>query len=245
MKTGEIALKSHVYNGFVKPIYDIAGSRELESTSPLHVATPFDCLETDMLLQPYTETDLDGMETRWPPEKNGSDFSCITAHKSLSLYGDYYMYSKNLPSETCTLSKLELDGKVVKQSGNFCDEAAGVVNYEKIYSFKTLSGNIMEHKSPTDEEYGIELKELVTPSLPSDRDRYVDYLDKKLAYQKLVYPNFFRIALAGKELNYADAQKKIKNLLDKKSAEIAALGGNLDLYGILRTDEKALNAVTE
>lgn len=81
----------------------------------------------------------------------------------------------------------------------------------------------MEHKSPTDEEYGIQLKEMITPSLPSDRDRFVDYMDKSLAYKKIVYPNFFRITLGSTELNYPSAQKKIKALLDAKSIEIALL----------------------
>ena len=101
-----------------------------------------------------------------------------------------------------------LDGKVEQTNGGVCDEYflgrinPNVVNIEKVYSFKTISGAILEHKSPTDEEYGAALKEMVTPSLPSDRDRYVDYLDKQQKYQKIVYPNFFRIVLDGRELNY-------------------------------------------
>lgn len=55
MKTGELVLKSHVYKNFVKSIYDIAGSKELGSGSPLHIATPLDCLDNNMLLQPYVE----------------------------------------------------------------------------------------------------------------------------------------------------------------------------------------------
>jgi hypothetical protein len=31
------------------------------------------------------------------------------------------------------------------------------------------------HKSPTYEELDIEIKNMVTPSLPIDRDRYVDF----------------------------------------------------------------------
>lgn len=103
----------------------------------------------------------------------------------------------------------------------------------------------MEHKSPTDEEYGKALQNMVTPSLPSDRDRYADYLDKNLTYKKIVYPNFFRISLARTELNYPGALSKIKQLLDAKSAEIKTLSGSVDLYKILSSDEKALNAVTE
>lgn len=106
-----------MYKNFVKPLYDIAGSRELEATSPLHIATPLDCFDNNLLLQPYTTVDEFGGQTHWPSEKNGSDFSCLTVQQPLtSPYADYYTYSKNLPSESCTISKLELDGVVVKQS---------------------------------------------------------------------------------------------------------------------------------
>lgn len=242
-------MKSHAYGGFVRPIYDISGSKELGSGSSLHIAKPSDCLENNMLLQPYVDviSGDHGSKTYvgWPDETNGARFSCRTVHEVLPGYADYYTYSKNLPSERCTVSILELDGAQVKISGDYCFEQKGVVNIQKTYSFKTLSGSILEHKSPTDEEYGIALKGLITPSLPSDRDRYVDYLDKNLAYQKVVYPNFFRITLDGSELNYPGAQKKIKDLLDAKTAEIKALGGDIDLYRILSADEKALNAVIE
>jgi hypothetical protein len=248
MQSGDLILKAHTYNGFVKPIYDIAGSKELSVTSPLHVATPTDCLDSNMLLQPYGEyvsSPKPGHWVYWPPEKGSAlQFSCITTHQPLSLAKNYYAYKNTLPAENCTISKLILDGTIVKQSGSFCT-GKKVVNYEKDYNFKTLSGYIMEHKSPTDEEYGIELGNLVTPSLASDRERYVDYLDKNITYKKIAYPNFFRITLSGSELNYASAGQKIKALLDSKTAEITALGGNLDLYQILSSDPKALNAVIE
>lgn len=224
MKLGQIILKSHVYKNFIKPAYDIGGSRELESDSPLHIATPLDCLDNNMILQ--------------------KDFNCNTGHETVA-FADYRTYEKELPSGPCTVSKLELDGQVVKQSGDWCGDVTDVVNHENVYSFKTLSGSIMEHKSPTDEEYGEELKNMTTPSLPSDHDRYVDYLDKNMAYQKIVYPNFFRIVLARTELNYSGATNRIKELLDQKSAEIRVLGGDIDLYKILSSDEKALNVVVE
>lgn len=58
IKSGELALKSHTYKNFVQPIYDVLGSKELAPVSPLHIATPLDCLQNNMLLQPYVdETD--------------------------------------------------------------------------------------------------------------------------------------------------------------------------------------------
>lgn len=221
----------------------------MDKDSPLHIATPLDCLESNLLLQPYSYTtsgtDSQSKTIYWPAEKGSAlQFSCITSHKTLPTSSNYYTYSNSFPAESCTISKLELDGKVVTQSGTVCT-GKKVVNHEKTYSFKTLSGSIMEHKSPTDEEYGIELGEMITPSLASDRDRYVDYLDKNIDYQKIVYPNFFRITLDRTELNYSGATSKIKDLLDTKTAEITALGGDINLYQILSSDEKALNAVIE
>lgn len=65
VKNGLTTLKSHVYRGFSRPIYDPAGAHELEADSPLHIATPTDCLANDFLLQ--------------------QGFSCTTAHKSASI----------------------------------------------------------------------------------------------------------------------------------------------------------------
>lgn len=221
MQKGEVALNDHGYANFVKPVFDIAGSRELETGSVLHTATPKDCLENNMILQ--------------------TGFNCLTGHESVP-FGDYYTYSKDLPVAPCTVSKLELDGQVVKQAGGFCGNAT---DRENVYSFKTLSGYILEHKSPTDEEYGEETKNMATQSLPSDRDRYVDYLDKDLQYRKVTYPNFFRIVLSHAELTPAGATARIKELLDKKTQELKSLGGDIDLYAILSSDSKALNAVVE
>ena len=245
MQTGDVILKAHTYKDFIYPIFDIAGSKELTASSPLHIATPLDCLTNNMLLQPYTETDSEGNVIGWPSEKNGKDFSCIMTHREIMPYGHYYSLIKYLPAESCTVSKLVLDGKIVKTAGSFCPEEVGTINIEKTYSFKTLSDYIMEHKSPTDEEYGIELKEMITPSLASDRDRYVDYLDGNATYKKIAYPNFFRITLDRTELNYPGANAKIKALLDAKTAEMKTLGGDVDLYKMLSADEKALNSVIE
>lgn len=78
-----------------------------------------------MLLQPYKEyigSGEGGYWVYWPTEKNGQAFSCLTRHQALTPYSDYYTYKKNLPIAPCTISKLELDGVVVKQAGGFCNQ---------------------------------------------------------------------------------------------------------------------------
>lgn len=65
MKTGQIVLQSHLYKNFVKSIYDIAGSRELDIFSPLRIASPEDCLKNNMLLQPYKEVTDSGNDNNF------------------------------------------------------------------------------------------------------------------------------------------------------------------------------------
>lgn len=259
-----MTLDAHIYKNFVSPIFDIGGSKELATDSSLHVATAEDCLVNNMLLQPYTEMVHDSygggdggfwnmVPKYWPKEtNNGTSFDCRTVHIPLDTpFSDYVTYKNNLPVEDCTKQRLELDGVIVKESGEFCKDDGGdngtasTIAYTKTYSFKTLSNSIVEHKSPTDEEYAIELKDMITPSLPSDKERYVDFFDKNLIHHSIVYPNLFRIVLNGSELNYPSAQKKIKEFLDAKTAEITSLGGNIDLYQILSSQPAALNAATE
>ena len=118
-----------------------------------------------------------------------------------------------------------LNGTTLKTTGSHCDILEGgpaVINITKSYSFKKVP-SIIVHKSPTDEEYGAELSSMVTPSLPADRDRYVDFIGSKGDYVKILYPNLYRITLTRSELTYAGAKNKIKQVLDAKSNEIGNL----------------------
>lgn len=66
-----------------------------------------------------------------------TNWSCTAGHETVP-FADYRTYEKELPSAPCTVSKLELDGQVVKQSGGLCDNE-DIADHENVYSFKTLS----------------------------------------------------------------------------------------------------------
>lgn len=86
---------------------------------------------------------------------------------------------------------------------------------------------------------------MFTPSLPFDRDRYVDFLGAKGNLKKIAYPNFFRITLTKNEFDASIVEAKIKTLLDSKSKEIndiiqsenpaGLIGKDLDIYNILKS----------
>ncbi|EKE29579.1 MAG: hypothetical protein ACD_2C00141G0001 [uncultured bacterium (gcode 4)] len=83
---------------------------------------------------------------------------------------------------------------------------------------------MVEHKSPNSEEYWAQLKNMSTPSLPVDRNRYVNFTSAKWNEKKFEYPNLFRVVISeSRDLNYDFAKKKVKEMLDAKSAELNAI----------------------
>ncbi len=115
---------------------------------------------------------------------------------------------------------------------------------DRTVKFKNIPSAI-EHVSPTDEEYGTALKNLVTPSLPVDRDRYMDFLSQSGAHAMITYPDFFRMKLSvGETTDPAVIRQHIKSYLDSETATIRSMGGSgstLDLYGLLSAAPQTLD----
>ena len=65
---------------------------------------------------------------------------------------------------------------------------------------------------------------MTTPSLASDRDRYIDFLTPSGSVAKIEYPNFYRLTWGDTENLTADTVRaRIKEVLDAKTKEISAL----------------------
>lgn len=241
-----MTLKNNVYDGFIKPIFDMGGAKEIVPNASLPIASPNDCTAQRLWVSdPYkVESETGGgggAASGFPSERPGQPITCITDTVSNSLKIDSFdnYFNGAFPSENCTVHHLVLDGAEAKKSGDWCDEADGsYVHIDKTYSYKKVL-SVVEHKSPTDQEYGEELKNFLTPSLPADKDRYVDFISAKGNYKKISYPNLFRISFPEDEdLTTDKAQAKIKEVLDAKSAEINALvaseQGSGGLYELLK-----------
>ena len=79
----------------------------------------------------------------------------------------------------------------------------------------------MIHTSPTSDEYAQIMKEKFPPSLPVDETRYIDFSDAKGNYEKIVYPDFFRLNLTNSDdFSYSGALAQVKSYLDAKSDEV-------------------------
>ncbi|MDQ1344300.1 MAG: hypothetical protein QG650_1020, partial [Patescibacteria group bacterium] len=249
------------YDGYILPTYDVGGSKEIKPNADLPIATPSDCTRQRLWI-------------------NDAGTRCTSDIASLSTTPETFetYYHNGFPSEACTTHSLILDGAGIRSSGGWCDDvgggggtegggSSGYIHISKTYAYKKVL-SVLEHKSPTDREYGTELKNFVTPSLPSDKDRYVDFISAKGNYVKIFYPNLFRIFLSEDEdVTSEGAQAKIKAVLDAKSAEINALiaseaptsGGlyellkngaypssaKIDLYGMLASKPSMLESATD
>lgn len=224
---GIIKLKGNFYDGFIKSAFDIGGSKEIVPGGELPIATPNDCTKRRLwVLDPFVESDEFGATVGFPPERMGQPIACTTDTVGNSTKPDTFdnYYLNGFPSETCTTHHLRLDGAEVKRVGDWCDYADGAYTHiDKTYSYKKVL-SVIEHKSPTDWEYGEELKSFVTPSLPADKDRYVDFISARGNYTKIEYPNLFRITIANEDdLTIEKARELVKYALDKKSAEVNAI----------------------
>lgn len=95
------------------------------------------------------------------------------------------------------------------------------------YFYKEIPSYV-EHKSPEPYELYSQIKHKVTPNLPIDKDRYIDFIAANNTYQKILYPYLFRVELprnfetqnGGLEQKLERVDEEIKKILDQKSNEI-------------------------
>ncbi len=90
-----------------------------------------------------------------------------------------------------------------------------------IYEYKTIPSYI-KHDSPSSTTLSKQVKWIVTDAVPIDKDRYVDFIWRNLAYKKInYYPYLFRFGLKNDEENTIEnVSVQLKELLDKTSEDI-------------------------
>ncbi len=158
------------------------------------------------------------------------DSAGALGHKTMAGSGSSLLeqaITNTVTPPACTVLTVAMNPGFSKQFGAGCTEGSGegatYVEYQQSYVFKRIPSWI-EHKSPTDEEYGAALKGLTTPSLASDQNRYIDFIAPNGKTVKIEYPNFFRMTWQNEEnLTAETVRTKIKEVLDAKSAELNAI----------------------
>lgn len=130
--------------------------------------------------------------------KHPPRYTCITEHDILDSIPQFsesiVQYDQKKSKKGCYAGSLYLDGSKVKTITKTCiysndNWTTDETLYQDQY-FHTIP-SVLRHISPTDEEFNAAKKNGVTPSLPVDMIRYVEFLTPKGNIARLTYPNFF------------------------------------------------------
>ncbi len=207
------------FSGFNLPIFSLEGMKETKRLTPL---SPTDCTTNRYqytLLQPYKYTYYQGdylssssCSGNWPNEWNNSGqfcsamaktprFTCVTNQVVDTNIPDLAKSLIEYSTRSCFAGSIFLDGKIISSINNTCiytySDAEGAYSYtvdntryENRYYHSIPS--IVTHISPTPEEYSAAESNSVTPSLPIDEVRSIEFFTPKGNLAKFTYPNFFQ-----------------------------------------------------
>lgn len=239
-------LNSNNYKWAISPIYDIKGALKTNNSS--FTPSPNMCFDNNLLLtKRFTQDDNFWFTLNYSVPVNwnvATNWSCSTDNYSnlLSWNNSFESIYKNFPINlwVCETQKINLSKVNVKTKTNtysyddgFCYNTVSSTNqdwesvstkekwnilYLKDYNFKKIS-SFVEHKSPSYDELNDQSNYMVSPNLPIDKDRYIDFIAADNTYAKINYPYLFRLGLSG-NLNLSDAKIELKKYLDNKSKEI-------------------------
>lgn len=248
-------LKFQDYSNAIHPLYDINGA--LKNTNISNNPDPRNCFNNNFIL---TEAvDIDGNVTYRVPINGKSKqwWGCTTTNSKLGYTYDFDYTFKNFPTlsvAACETHTLYLDGVQKNNYSNLdCATTTDPVTWSsstasptsKIYNFHKINSWI-EHKAPTADDVYKQTQYMISPNLPIDKDRYIDFIAADNSYGKINYPYLFRLWLdQTKEFNLENARTSLKTYLDKKSQEINTLisaknpsklgGTDATIFGFLST----------
>ena len=195
-------------NGALIPLFDIKGSKSINTTG-INEPSYLNCLDSNYYLTQINKFVDNGASTWWietvyqTPLNWASpiDWTCETVNRK-SWYNQTYdaLY------------------RAWKCRNMICVDGQKTINFNQIPSY-------MEHKAPTVSQLWKEIQAWVTPSLPIDRDRYIDFMANDDSYQKINYEYLFR-NFSWK--TFEDVQKELKIKLDIKSNKLNNIVNSTD-----------------
>jgi hypothetical protein len=234
---------------FSEPIFSLGWMKETNRFSPPSVS---DCLNKNnqyLLRSPYKytytydqgESSSYSCTTWFPTEWTKSSglcqndignrvpkYSCLTEHEIVNDIPSFSQAVADYSSRTCYAWDLILDGAKIKTATRTCISTTGWEDSREIDTttyenkrFHTIPGFI-RHISPTDDEISAALNNGVTPSLPIDLQRYIEFLTPKGNIVKLSYPNLFDAPIDSVNSvrlwlkNISDSEWK--NIIDKENS---------------------------
>jgi hypothetical protein len=243
----------------IEPLYDIKWSNEITDSSKN--PSPLLCEDNNYLLAKEESISWlwDGTISEWDPEPicvfdyqiptlwPAVWWSCSTTNVWYNFSKSFEQNYKTLPLwSLCDNHWMFLDWVLVKWQQNawvfpidLCDEWIFYkYNYKKVPSY-------IVHKSPLPSEISSQVNYMLTPSLPIDTDRYIDFIWADWAYKKIKYPYLFRINWLSSNSTLAEVDNKLKTTLDSSSTSInniisssdpsSLTWDDLEIYNLLKS----------
>ena len=143
-----------------------------------------------------------------------------------------------------------LDGTVEKTQTlfRFCggEDGCTACPAKEVMHYNIISSHIL-HTSPTDTEFGAQTSSLFTPSLPIDKNRYIDFIAANgqgadFGYRKIDFPALFRITPDNpSDFSLESIAKKLEEHLDDVSAQINSVIRNSDPSGLSGSQREMYN----
>lgn len=111
-----------------------------------------------------------------------------------------------------------------------------------MYKYKKIP-SLVKHVSPTPLDLKSQVKQMVTPALPIDKNRYADFIGANGSYQKLVYPHLFRITSSSLNPTIDEYKILLKNALDQTSTKINTIATNTNPSTLTGKDKEIYDAL--
>lgn len=209
-------------------LYDPAVWKKIEDVNK--VPSPTQCFNNNLLLT------LERVEdTRWESStclisrQAPINWNNAIPNNRCSVNNISYNYTNNFNTEfktftsrtplNCEIHNLYLNDSVIKTvAWNQSNGGETCPTMWVDYKFKKITSHVF-HKSPTALELKGQIETNVSPNLPIDKDRYIDFYDQRWNYRKINYPYLFRVQSWSIEW----VNNSLKALLDSKSSSINAI----------------------
>lgn len=220
----------------ILPLFDIWWAYEIfdENLTP----SPEDCYDNNYIktneVSTYWST-VYNVPLSWNPSDR-VNWSCKTDNIKYSFSKTYEDVILTLWSDECTHKRVYLDWVLTKnvKTDKDCswfwsdDDCYCWSRTYYDYHYKEIPSYIT-HKSPTAIELTEEIQAMTTPSLPIDKDRYIDFINTSWVSEKVYYPYLFRLEYWSGTLTMEKVDSVLKEYLDSKRTEVW-----MDLYQYLK-----------
>jgi len=190
---------------------------------------------------------------------NWNPLTLTTSWPSIPKLKDVY---KNISVERCTRKNINLDWVSIDSasyvdsrdrdwdyecswSANSTTGSSAYNNWHNVnYNYKWITSHII-HNAPTAEQLSEQVSALITPDLPVNKDRYIDFIAADGDYAKIKYPNLFRVNTVDvNDLSFASSKEELKKHLDWVTTQMNTLitnhnpsklsWKNQELYNLLK-----------